>query len=54
MLSFAILNKMNMLTNSHVFLGQMKKYITYMQSTSCEMLDWMKYKLELWEKCQQL
>ena len=21
-------------------------YITYMQCTSCEMLDWMKYKLE--------
>ena len=21
-------------------------YITYMQSTSCEMLDWMKHKLE--------
>ena len=21
-------------------------YLTYMQSTSCEMLDWMKYKLE--------
>ena len=46
MLSFAILNKMNMLTNSHVFLGQMKKYITYMQSTSCEMPGWMKHKLE--------
>ena len=54
MLSFAILNKMNMLTNSHVFLEQIKKYITYMRSTPCEMLDWMKYKLELWEKCQQL
>ena len=22
-------------------------YLTYMQSTSCEMLGWMKYKLEL-------
>ena len=22
-------------------------YVTYMQSTSCEMLDWMKHKLEL-------
>ena len=22
-------------------------YLTYMQSTWCEMLDWMKYKLEL-------
>ena len=21
-------------------------YLTYMQSTSCEMLDWLKYKLE--------
>ena len=21
-------------------------YLTYMQSTSCEMLDWMKHKLE--------
>ena len=21
-------------------------YVTYMQSTSCEMLDWMKHKLE--------
>ena len=29
-------------------------YLTYMQSTSCEILDWMKYKLEsrLWEKYQ--
>ena len=23
-------------------------YLTYMQSTSCEMLGWMKYKLESW------
>ena len=22
-------------------------YVTYMQSTSCEMLDWMKHKVEL-------
>ena len=30
-------------------------YLTYMQSTSCEMLDWMKHKLEsrLLEKYQQ-
>ena len=29
-------------------------YLTYMQSTSCEILDWMKHKLEsrLWEKYQ--
>ena len=29
-------------------------YLTSMQSTSCEMLGWMKYKLEsrLWEKYQ--
>ena len=29
-------------------------YLTYMQSTSCEMLGWMKHKLELrlWEKYQ--
>ena len=29
-------------------------YLTYMQSTSCEMLDWMKYKLKsnCWEKYQ--
>ena len=23
-----------------------RAYLTYMQGTSCEMLDWMKYKLE--------
>ena len=30
-------------------------YLTYMQSKSCEMLDWMKHKLEsrLQEKYQQ-
>ena len=30
-------------------------YLTYMQNTSCEMLDWMKHKLEsrLLEKYQQ-
>ena len=30
-------------------------YLTYMQCTSCEMLDWMKHKLEsrLLEKYQQ-
>ena len=29
-------------------------YLTYVQSTSCEMLDWMKYKLKsrFWEKYQ--
>ena len=29
-------------------------YLTYMQSASCEMLDWMKHKLEskCWEKYQ--
>ena len=29
-------------------------YLTYMQSTSCEMLGWMKHKLgsRLWEKYQ--
>ena len=29
-------------------------YLIYMQSTSCEMLGWMKHKLEsrLWEKYQ--
>ena len=30
-------------------------YLTYMHSTSCEMLDWMKHKLECqdcWEKYQ--
>ena len=29
-------------------------YLTYMQSTSCEIPDWMKHKLEsrLWEKYQ--
>ena len=29
-------------------------YLTYMQRTSCEILDWMKHKLEsrLWEKYQ--
>ena len=24
-----------------------RAYLTYMQSTSCEILDWMKHKLEL-------
>ena len=30
-------------------------YLTYMQSTSCEMLDWMNHQLEsnFWEKYQQ-
>ena len=29
-------------------------YLTYMQSTSCEMLDWMKHKQnqDFWEKYQ--
>ena len=26
-------------------------YLTYLQSTSCQMLDWMKYKLE--SNCQE-
>ena len=31
-----------------------RAYLTYMQSTSCEMLGWMKHKLQsrLWEKYQ--
>ena len=27
-------------------------YLTYMQSTSCETLGWMKHKLDCWEKYQ--
>ena len=31
-------------------------YLTYMQSTSCEILSWINHKLDhdCWEKCQQL